>query len=261
MKKLTLIAAIFVVTLFATTPAHAFLLNWKFDADGAGVNAGKVNILEYMNTLGNTGVAFGPGGTFNEKAVFVSPSHDGGGSFGASAPELTALFTGAGTVAFGSAFTFTSGTLTMYSDPLKDYQSTSANTYGATNGTPIGTFSLLSGGGTVDLSGVPNGQITTLFKATSLAPGYWFMPDGTTDLSTLLGTDSFVLGFATTNGSELSNVDSNLVTALGLGTGPVLYLSNNGQFRLDVVPEPCTMLLFGIGAAGMAVIRRKKVVA
>jgi hypothetical protein len=264
MKKLTLIAALFVAALFTTTPAHAFLLNWNFDGDGAGVLS-KTLILEYMDTVGNTRVAFGGGGTtFTEQAVFSSATHDGLGAtlgnYGTNAPELTAVFTGAGTVAFGSSFTFTSGTLTMYSDPLKDYATSSANTYEAANGTQIGQFSLLSGGGSVDITGVPNGQITTLLKATSLAPGYWYMPDGTTDLSTMLGGSNLVLGFATTNGSALQNPNANLVGALGPQAANVLYLSNNGQYRLNVVPEPATMLLFGIGAAGMAMIRRKKMV-
>lgn len=263
MKK-TLIAALLIIgvcSLFAPGTASAFLLNWNLDADGAGVTVGQTLILEYLDTIGNTRVLFDGLGGFTEKAVFKSPGHDGAGGYGAGAPELTAVFTGAGTVVLSGPITFTSGTLTIYSDAALDYATTSANTYGASNGTPVGTFSLLSGSGLVDPTGVPNGVLTTLFVSTSLAPGYWFLPDGITDMSTL--PSSFVLGFATTNASKMINVPADLLTALGPypPDGSVLYVSNNGQFRLDVVPEPTTMILFTIGAAGMAALRRKRAVA
>lgn len=259
MKK-SLIAVLLIIgvcALFVPSTASAFLLNWKLDADGLGA-VGPTSIGEFLDTTGNTRVLFTGPGTFTETAVFKSFTHDGFGGYGAGAPEVTGVFTGGGTVTFGGAIAFTSGLLDVYSDPLLDYGSTAASTYGAANGTLIGSFSLVSGSGTVDTSGIPNGVLTTLFKSTSLASDYWFMPDGTTDMSTL--PSDLVFGFATTNASAITSVPADLITALGPTGASVLYLSNNGQFRLDVVPEPATMILFGIGAAGMAAFRRKKVV-
>jgi len=37
-------------------------------------------------------------------------------------------------------------------------------------------------------------------------------------------------------------------------------VSNNGQFRLEVVPEPATMLLFGVGLICIAGFSKKKMV-
>ncbi len=61
----------------------------------------------------------------------------------------------------------------------------------------------------------------------------------------------FLLGFATTNASVLSNT--------GVVNGvQVLELSNNGQFKLAVVPEPSTVLLLGGGLLGLGFYARRK---
>jgi hypothetical protein len=275
MKKV-LVMAMFVAALFAATPAHAFLTDWQFDPDGAGV-LGKVSISEYFNVGGNSFISNNLGaGTFTEFGTFVAPSHDGYIPFPAGTPQITSTFsangilTGFGTS--GASFSILSGLATIYSGGSVAYGTVGVDGSfnGADSGLAIGQFNIIGGGGTLNPFGVPNGDITTLMRATSLASGYWFDSNGV-DLSTY-SPDMITLGFVTVNGSlvssstELAKLEAEWREKNpGLPAGPYIpannnfFVGNGGQYRMDVVPEPATMVLFGIGAAGMAAFRRKKV--
>ncbi len=119
------------------------------------------------------------------------------------------------------------------------------------DGSPIGTFSLLSGSAQLDGNAVPNGQITTIFESVSLAPGVWF----DSDMNDLSFSDpiEWLLGFATTNASLLENSGVDPETGI-----QELVIGNNGQFRLTVVPEPSTFLLLGAGLLGVGFLARRK---
>ncbi|WP_372683950.1 PEP-CTERM sorting domain-containing protein, partial [Desulfosarcina sp.] len=120
----------------------------------------------------------------------------------------------------------------------------------------------------VNPTGVPNGQITVGFEASFLAPGYWF-DENSVDLATLVADPlAFVLGYATTNASYVENPTNLVVNELanefaGVANPPNdppfdLFVSTNGQYRLDAVPEPGTMLLLGAGLIGFAAVSRRK---
>lgn len=282
LKKL--LAGVAISAAFAAAPAHAFLENWFIDADGAGAG-GRDQISEYLDIVGPSYVATTvPNGVgqfaFVEDGAVVSSTHDGGAVYTNVSAQLAAVFdiTGVGTL--GGQVLYTGGTISVYSNAPGSF-ATAAGNYGADTGTLIGTFSPITGGGAIDPTGIPNGVQTISAAATFLAPGYWFDPNGVTDLSTLVGGPTpTVFGFATTNASRVANATPLVISEIVAGLGGVagytnpgclpgqvtaacatgagsFVISNNGQFRLQV-PEPSGVALGGLAfvLAGLFARRR-----
>ena len=264
MKKRMLLAILLIFGLVVfLTPGRSsaqsqFLNNWTIDIDGLG-GFDPVTINEFLDIVGPAYVvnsfttalpSVGDSGTFDDFAVFVSSQHD----FGQPFPwfwdnELTGIFHGSGTVELGGPLGFAAGgTLEIYADLGKafafatDTADSDSSIYGANEQTLIAAFEVESGDGTVDPTGVPNGQITVIFKATFLAPDVWVDGNGT-DLST---KTSLVRGFSTTNASFVGNPTSAMITDLAgefAGVSPSntppwdMFVGANGQFRLFVEEE------------------------
>src|SRR5512135_1823699 len=135
MKKIGLLFTMVFVGLFVSvTPAHAFLNNWSISVDGGAAN--KVLIGELLDITGsafisNNIVDLAGNGTFKEVATFSSLSHDfATGNYDPNTNNLTATFTGTGNLIAGAAFSFSSGTLNIYSDATNNYgQNTGGSTY------------------------------------------------------------------------------------------------------------------------------------
>jgi len=268
----SLAAGLFAIAMMAA-PASAFLQNWSLDIDGSGEIGGGPNtaqtINEYLDTVGPsyivntiTNPAFGTG-TFHDVGAFVSQNHDGGQAYSWGGNyELTGLFDGNGSVNLNDgSIGFTGGTLKIYADSNPNFGSTvGADTYGADDGTLIGTFNVLSGAGSITSTGIPNGQISLEFQATSLLQGYWFDENGQ-DLAT--DPENLIFGLGTTNASYTQNPTSAVVDELAGGnsanTPPNhLFVGTNGQFRASPVPVPGTILLLGTGLLGLIVSSKKK---
>src|SRR5690606_12126733 len=151
--------------------------------------------------------------TFVEHAVFNISQADSNGQLfplNFEGGNISALFQGNGTGSFGTgssngSFTFTGGTIRMFQNPTDGQYGSQAGIYGADLGTEIASFNVLAGGGgQVDASGSPiaNGEVSVFARSTSMAPGYFFRPNGQ-DLSL-----ESVLAFAFTNANPVANPDS-----------------------------------------------------
>jgi len=247
-KRFIISTLLLLFFVFTVTPASAFLVNWGFDPDGGADSI--VEIPQYFNLDGTAHITNDLNAlTFQEDGTFISTTYGPPSAVWSPFGNLTASFTGSGTLT-STAFLFNAVPSSLV-------------IYDAANNA-IGTFNLLSGGGLLDSSFGPaqNGLITANFVAESLAPGYWFTDKlGTTDLSDLTLTNNspiLTLGFATTNATLIEGDPNFPISTDGNGHLTDFYVGNNGQFRLDVVPEPGTLLLFGVGLLGFAAVARKK---
>jgi hypothetical protein len=289
LKKL--LAATAVAGAMVSAPAQAFLLNWYLDPDGPGGPSGLIQISEFLDIVGpsyvETSVPAAGVFSFEEWGAIRSPGHDGGAAYTGFTGELTALFNLTGNGNLGGSVSYTTGAIEIWSDSTPDFANGTfpPTFYGADDGTSIGAFTILGGGGTIDPTGIPNGTQTIIATATALTPGYWFMPDGVTDISTLLGPVPVVFGFATTNASRVGNPATEVISDIVGGfagngsftnclpgetagaipgspcTGATgngeFVISNNGQYRLQV-PEPGSLALLGIALLSAAGLARRK---
>ena len=248
MKRLSMAVVSTLVLLMLTSNAFAFafLEDWVFNPFGTGAEStDALTVPDFLNVIGETTAINTYSDltnfTFTEIADFTVngyglPSANLPLNYytvedGLLVPRITAVFTGSGSGTIGGDLIFESGLLSV-----------------AFDGIEIGLFTLIDGYSFLDGNAVPNGDITTIFEATSLDANTWF-DSSLKDLSTV-DPQNFVLGFATTNASLESSVFVDNVQTLVLG--------NNGQFRLAVVPEPSTFLLLGAGLLGIGFIARRK---
>ena len=257
------------LALLASTAAQADVVinDWYFNQNGTGA-AGATKVHENLDFVGQALIVLTPTSltsfSFTEYALFGVVGHDGQPNSLPGPAWISSTFVASGSGNFSGAFTFAAGALNVFSS-LTD-SSSSAYSTGATN---IGSFSVLpGGGGLVDGTGDPiaNGQVTVHVAADTLASGYW-LDQAKNDL---LSSD--VLAFAFTNANPIQDADpdltvSPLCTLAGLGTdcstapdgSRLLFIGDNGQFKLSRIPEPASLALVGIALIAAGATSRKRV--
>jgi len=291
-KKLLVVAAFF-GALVASSANAAFLTNWYFNPAGTGF-AGGTKITEYLDinlsSLVNTTVPNMAGAfSFSEYGTFFSAGHDGLPGYVnpvtmtnfLGAGQVTGVFSLSGTGVLSGAIAFApGGTIDLWASSATQPYGTAAGIYGADAGTNFADLVVLAGGGSIDATGVPNGQQTLIAAITALTAGYWFDSSGV-DLSTIVPSlPPLLLGFTTVNASVTTTeiaapFNSEMVSGLGasaytgclpgLVVGPCtgagsFNLAANGQQRL-AVPEPGSVALLGLVAIAVAGFSRRRRVA
>jgi hypothetical protein len=281
-KKLICAAALALGTTGAAI-ASPVLNNWVFNPVGGGYARGQV-INEYLDFNGNAFIQLTSTGgnafSFKETAVFnVLQADSNGRYFPLNYPtgNISATFQASGSGVFGGEFSFASGTIRIYRNPVGGQYASTNGFYGANLGEVIAEFNVLEGGGgTVDSSGNPtrNGQVSVFAQAAPgmLDAGYFFNSAGR-DLST-----ESILSFAFTNANTLGSPTTRLVSEVACQfagfKGPgcsggrysnrareYFFIGSNGQFKLaevKEVPEPGSFALFGIALLAAGAVSRKR---
>lgn len=258
-KTLMGLATTALLTASAGTYA-AILTDWFLDSDGAGAND-PVLVENYLDLNGQSFTANdftdATNFTFQEVGIFTTVLADGVTPI---SPALGSSFIGTGSGTAGGQLLFNTGTLTVTS-----------------GGLTIAVFDLVSGSGNLEGGTVlPNGPVSLIFQATSMEEGYFF-DSGMNDLANLI-EDELLFGFATTNArpigtgtalTEASSLGGPLQTLYNNNFSPdvnspiidqeeFLLLSNNGQFQINVVPEPGIAALLGLGLLSACFAGRRR---
>ncbi len=172
--------------------------------------------------------------------------------------NLSGTFTNMGTY---NLYNYQVGTIDFWGDPTPDADfglTIGSDDDGVgglgttfTDGTKVATATLVSGTGHVwfDSNGVPvTGDTLTYWQLSYMLPNFWRDQYGN-DLSPYV---SSVPGFYIQ-----ATVDTN--THNFVVAPPKIHSDHDGSAGFGVIPEPTTMLLFGMGIVGLATrIRRKK---
>ncbi len=300
--------------VFGATGAQAAfeLQNWRFDAGGidglandAAYNSESVDswtfnaffLQQLVNDTGPAGFSIGDQGTVDGRGVITAINDASVGII--SPPQLNQTVQINGLDGYEITFDFAvdyqitdvdaqdvnfthiaatnaNGLLNIYIDNLGDASKCNAATgSGCTDGTLVGTFQVVPGGGGNFNASTISGTDDATFEAIFLEDGVWYNEDGID-----LACNDAVVG-EECNGNPLGMTDSNIdsdpdgngnldttstefVEECGVGVEQSPFSScgfEDGSFVLAAVPEPGTLAVFSLGLValgGFAGLRRHK---
>lgn len=283
MKIKVILASLF-LALFLIAPANAFEVSW--DLSGVGITGSgnsKTDLFAQLQFYAEStitqlesngdgilsaGDAFYDDGVLFGGQLLPPPIDDEG--LGTNYQITGDMINFGGTVTDvsldGSGYTrvdysYNTGILDLYAN--QNITADFDNRTGFTDGTLIASFEIIYGFGHAIID--PTGQDVTngglgefLLKATNLAQNFWFNEDGD-DLADIYNDIDrpleWLVSFADYNvdDTELTpNADPDILFTV--------EATHDGSIRFDAVPEPATMILFGIGLLGVAGISRKKTI-
>jgi hypothetical protein len=290
MKKSTHVIGVLFFSLFLmfgfSNSAMAYIDGWELDLSGVLGGLGTYSNIDRIDVNGGSSVnqSFGANGVFddgdaftefaqlNQVIYFEEPGNAGnlktfaavaaagyniyiyaagltGKAFNVSVPDPS----DPSTWEFEYSFDPHVGTIGMYIDnDLNPLNGTSAtlSEFDLTDGGGIGNPGFLGGA-------TPNGttNITSVFDNT--LSGVFFDGNGN-DISSFPA--GYALGLLNTNNQVVANTFA--IYAGGTPTGFAGFtvdINNAGQMNIDVVPEPATIMLLGIGLVGLAAFGKKKI--
>lgn len=290
MKKFLLL---FFATFLVCGTANAVPIYWDLEGTGFSATGGTVvgSIVNYpldMTTSGYSQITqsltggtddtiLDEGDTFSEfGAVTVLSANT-------SSTEKAILFDGGNSTAYvvfsgltGSIYNYNDGgtptsdasgitddTFQFTFDPgvgsIDFYLETDDDLDPTTNATHLASLTLLEGEGysPFDVGGTfPEGDISLSAGFTWVKDDFWFLEQGLTDIdfNDFMDTYGIPSIFATS-----FNLGATLQSDPQDVNGDILIsVTNEGSFIFSAVPEPTTMVLFGIGLLGFASISRRR---